>query len=94
MSLGRPPGNPNTPLTRVQPHARARSFGGSVASARPLYSTSPEPSLKETLRKIIPEKRDLLKQVKAISDKKLGDLKVENALGGMRWVRRNTRLQI
>jgi citrate synthase len=57
-----------------------------IASTRRLYSTSPEPSLKETLRKIIPAKRELLKQVKAVSDKKLGDLKVENALGGMRWV--------
>jgi citrate synthase len=36
------------------------------------------------MRRIIPEKRELLKQVKAHSDKKLGDLKVENALGGMR----------
>jgi citrate synthase len=50
------------------------------------YSSSPDPTLKETLRKIIPAKRDLLKQVKAVSDKKLGDLKVESALGGMRWV--------
>jgi len=34
--------------------------------------------------RIIPEKRELLKKVKAVSDKKLGDVKVENALGGMR----------
>jgi citrate synthase len=54
--------------------------------ARRLYSTSAEPTLKETLRSIIPEKRELLKQVKAVSDRKLGDLKVESALGGMRWV--------
>jgi citrate synthase len=58
-----------------------------IASIGRSYSSSPEPNLKETLRKIIPEKRELLKQVKAVSDKKLGDLKVESALGGMRWVR-------
>jgi citrate synthase len=33
---------------------------------------------------VIPEKRELLKKVKANGDKKLGDLKVENAIGGMR----------
>jgi len=36
------------------------------------------------LKKVIPEKRELLKKVKAHSDKKLGDVKIENALGGMR----------
>jgi citrate synthase len=34
--------------------------------------------------RVIPEKRELLKKVKSVSDKKLGDVKVENALGGMR----------
>jgi citrate synthase len=38
------------------------------------------------MRKIIPAKRELLKKVKAHGDKKLGDLRVENALGGMRYV--------
>jgi citrate synthase len=36
------------------------------------------------MKRIIPAKRELLKKVKARSDKKLGDVKVENALGGMR----------
>jgi hypothetical protein len=34
----------------------------------------------------LPAKRELLKKVKAHADKKLGDVKVENALGGMRHV--------
>jgi citrate synthase len=34
----------------------------------------------------LPAKRELLKKVKAQADKKLGDVKVENALGGMRYV--------
>lgn len=34
---------------------------------------------------MLPAKRELLKKVKAQSDKKLGDVKVENALGGMRY---------
>jgi len=36
------------------------------------------------MKRIVPEKRELLKKVKAVGDKKLGDCKVENALGGMR----------
>lgn len=51
------------------------------------YASSAEPDLKETLRRVIPEKRELLKKVKAVSDKKLGDLKVENTLGGMRGLK-------
>lgn len=54
-----------------------------IVSARP-YSSSSEPDLKTTLESIIPEKRELLKQVRSHADKKLGDVKVENALGGMR----------
>jgi citrate synthase len=50
------------------------------------YSSSSEPDLKETFKKVLPAKRELLKKVKAQSDKKLGDVKVENALGGMRYV--------
>jgi citrate synthase len=48
------------------------------------YATPAEEGLKTVLRRIVPEKRELLKKVKAVSDKKLGDCKVENALGGMR----------
>jgi citrate synthase len=37
------------------------------------------------MKRIIPAKRELLKKVKAHGDKKLGDVKVENTLGGMRY---------
>jgi len=41
--------------------------------------------LKETLAKLVPAKRELLKKVKSHADKKIGDLKIENTLGGMRY---------
>jgi citrate synthase len=56
-------------------------------SQRSAYSSSAEPTLKETVKRLVPEKRELLKKVKAHSDKKLGDVKVENALGGMRGLK-------
>jgi citrate synthase len=52
-----------------------------------LYSSSAEPSLKEILQSKIPEKRELLKQVKSHADKKLGEVKVASALGGMRGLK-------
>ncbi|EOD50890.1 Methylcitrate synthase precursor [Neofusicoccum parvum] len=60
------------PITSVQPRS---------------YASSSEPDLKETLAKVIPAKRELLKKVKAHSDKKIGDVKVENTLGGMRGLK-------
>jgi len=51
------------------------------------YSSSSEPTLKETFERVLPAKRELLKKVKAQADKKLGEVKVENALGGMRYAR-------
>jgi len=36
------------------------------------------------LKNVIPAKRELLKKVKSHADKKLGEVKVENTLGGMR----------
>lgn len=48
------------------------------------YATSSEPDLKTTLREIIPAKRELLKKVRAHSDKVIGEIKIENTLGGMR----------
>jgi citrate synthase len=53
------------------------------------YSSSSEPTLKETFERVLPAKRELLKKVKAQADKKLGDVKVENALGGMRYAHSN-----
>jgi citrate synthase len=48
------------------------------------YATTSEPSLKETLQSVIPEKRELLKKVRMNQDKTIGQVKVGNAIGGMR----------
>jgi citrate synthase len=57
------------------------------------YSSSSEPTLKETFERVLPAKRELLKKVKAQADKKLGEVKVENALGGMRYAQSRSHLQ-
>lgn len=41
----------------------------------------------QTLQDIIPEKRELLREVKSKAGKKIGDVKVENVLGGMRGLK-------
>ncbi|KAL9131418.1 MAG: hypothetical protein Q9217_000632 [Psora testacea] len=46
-----------------------------------------EPDLKTTLKEVIPAKRELLKKVKRHADKKIGEVKVENTLGGMRGLK-------
>lgn len=48
------------------------------------YSSSQEPDLKSTFQSVLPAKRELLQKVKAKASKKMGDVKVENTLGGMR----------
>lgn len=55
-----------------------------LPTARP-YSTTSEPDLKETLKEVIPVKRELLKKVKAHGSKVIGEVKVENTIGGMRY---------
>ncbi|RDW92373.1 citrate synthase-1 [Coleophoma crateriformis] len=61
-------------------------------SLRPLiptyrsYSTS-EPDLKTTFKESIPAKRELLKKVKALGGKVIGEVKVENTIGGMRGLK-------
>jgi citrate synthase len=62
----------------------ANSPAAQFCQSRRGYASA-EPDLKETLKGLIPAKRELLKKVKAVGDKKLGDCKVENALGGMRY---------
>ena len=52
------------------------------------YSSAPEPDLKTTLRELIPAKRELLKKVKSHAEKVIGEVKIENTLGGMRYARR------
>jgi citrate synthase len=58
----------------------------SVASGIRGYATA-EPDLKATLKEVIPAKRELLKKVKAHGDKVIGEVKVENTLGGMRGLK-------
>jgi citrate synthase len=48
------------------------------------YSSASEPDLKTTLKEAIPAKRELLKKVKSHANKKIGEVHVENTLGGMR----------
>ncbi|KAI9848614.1 MAG: hypothetical protein M1838_000486 [Thelocarpon superellum] len=52
------------------------------------YSSTPEPDLKSALKAVIPAKRELLRQVKTDhGGKVLGDVKVENTIGGMRGLK-------
>lgn len=51
------------------------------------YSAASEPDLKSTLASVIPEKRELLKQVKTHADKKIGDVTVGQVIGGMRTLK-------
>ncbi|KAK5153266.1 hypothetical protein LTR04_006249 [Oleoguttula sp. CCFEE 6159] len=70
--------------------ATKQSSLGPIASAhaaRRNYASHSEPDLKETLKNAIPAKRELLKKVKAQSSKTIGDVKVENTLGGMRGLK-------
>ena len=50
-------------------------------------SSSAEPDLKATLRELIPEKRELLKQIKAKAESKIGDVTVAQVVGGMRMLK-------
>ncbi|KAK4102342.1 citrate synthase-like protein [Parathielavia hyrcaniae] len=54
--------------------------------SRRTYATA-EPDLKTTLKEAIPAKRELLKKVKAHGSKVIGEVKVENTIGGMRGLR-------
>ncbi|KAK4946478.1 hypothetical protein LTR28_007810 [Elasticomyces elasticus] len=54
---------------------------------RRTYASSSEPTLKETLEQVIPAKRELLKKVKSHGGKTIGEVKVENTLGGMRGLK-------
>ncbi|KAF2454560.1 citrate synthase-like protein [Lineolata rhizophorae] len=74
-------------LRAVRPKGANSRLAAVAWEATRQYSASSEPDLKETLKKVIPEKRELLKKVKSHADKKLGDVKVENTLGGMRGLK-------
>lgn len=55
--------------------------------ARRSYASTSELDLKQTLEKAIPAKRELLKKVKSHASKSIGDVKIENTLGGMRGLK-------
>ncbi|KAI4736467.1 hypothetical protein E4T50_13036 [Aureobasidium sp. EXF-12298] len=67
----------------VQNHIHIRSMN-LTTDAEQGFATATEPTLKDTLAKVIPAKRELLKQVKSHAAKTIGSVKVENTLGGMR----------
>jgi citrate synthase len=46
-----------------------------------------EPDLKATLKEVIPAKRELLKQVKSQANTTIGEVKIENTIGGMRGLK-------
>ncbi|GCB27888.1 2-methylcitrate synthase, mitochondrial [Aspergillus awamori] len=71
---------PIRPTTR---HA-SRLAQAKIRSGR-FYST--ESDLKTALKSVIPEKRELFKQVKARSDDVVGEVKVGNIIGGMRGLK-------
>ena len=72
--------SPSKILTIYQPIA----VRPAVVPAFRNYATSSEPDLKTTFKEAIPAKRELLKKVKALGGKVIGDVKVENTIGGMR----------
>ncbi|KAG0642448.1 citrate synthase-like protein [Tuber brumale] len=70
------------------------SLGGIASRIRLVYagqrnaSTLAQKDLKETLKEVIPGKREALKRLKAEHGQKvLGEVKVENAIGGMRGIK-------
>ncbi|KAI5853904.1 citrate synthase-like protein [Tricharina praecox] len=69
---------------------RAAKFRPATISyvAKRNASTSSQKDLKETLKEVIPAKREQLKQLKAVHGQKvLGEITVENAIGGMRGLK-------
>ncbi|KAH0294037.1 citrate synthase, partial [Aureobasidium sp. EXF-3399] len=73
--------NPRTALRALR-NVKATNYR--PAQLQQGFATSAEPTLKDTLAKVIPAKRELLKQVKSHAAKNIGSVKVENTLGGMR----------
>ncbi|MCJ1250391.1 hypothetical protein MMC30_007619 [Trapelia coarctata] len=73
--------------TRAVGSFRTTSFEALYAAASRPYSSVSELDLKSTLREAIPEKRELLKKVKSHGSKVIGEVKVENTIGGMRGLK-------
>jgi citrate synthase len=51
------------------------------------YATASEPDLKTTFKEVLPAKRELLKKVKGMGGKVIGEVKIENTIGGMRGLK-------
>ncbi|KAL6243898.1 citrate synthase [Rhinocladiella similis] len=66
---------------------RASSTRSYTPLTRRTYASTAEPDLKSTLESVIPEKRELLKQVKSHADKKIGEINVGMVIGGMRTMK-------
>ena len=60
------------------------------ATSRRTFASAAEKDLKATLRDVIPGKRELLKKVKSHGSKVIGEVKVENTIGGMRSLASST----
>lgn len=82
-----PPSSPSSsPSSSTDNSQLALPLLRPIPTARRHASTSTEKDLKETLKAVIPEKRELLKKFKAEhGHKTLCEVKVENAIGGMRF---------
>ncbi|KAL8815231.1 MAG: hypothetical protein Q9223_005614 [Gallowayella weberi] len=78
---------PPTVTTASIARCRPRYVGCSVDPCPRCYSSTAEPDLKATLREVIPAKRELLKKVKSHASKTIGEVKIENTLGGMRGLK-------
>ncbi|KAK8075410.1 2-methylcitrate synthase protein [Apiospora hydei] len=72
--------------TRALGAIRPRAVSAVAIPSARCYSTS-EPDLKTTLKEVIPAKRELLKKVKANGNKVIGEVKIENTIGGMRGLK-------
>jgi citrate synthase len=58
-----------------------------VNNAVRAYASTSEPDLKATMKEVIPAKRELLKQVKSKAATSIGEVKIENTIGGMRGLK-------
>ena len=72
-------------MTARQYIKSSRTLVPTVAARQ--QSTGSEPDLKATLKECIPPKRELLKQVRANADKTIGEVRIDNTLGGMRGLK-------
>ncbi|PHH86231.1 hypothetical protein CDD83_10545 [Cordyceps sp. RAO-2017] len=77
----------NVSLLRNSRRALGSLTAPLAGTCRRCYSSTAEPDLKATLRDAIPAKRELLRKVKAHAGKAIGEVRIENTLGGMRGLK-------